>query len=123
MEDDLGWKTTLDGGKPWMEDHLGWKTTLDGRRPLMEDDLGWKTTFNGWRPLMEDDLRKKTTIDGRRPQMEKENHCMLPSPLCGTFSWGSRISEIKSFFGPEITERKSKISVESVDQQTNLPKS
>ena len=55
FEDDLGWKTTLDGGRPWIEDNLGWKMTLDGRHPWMEDNFGWKT------PWMEDFL------DGRQP--------------------------------------------------------
>ena len=31
------------GRRPWMEDNLGWKMTLDGRRPWMEDNLGLKT--------------------------------------------------------------------------------
>ena len=31
MEDNLGWKTTLDGGQPWMESNFGWKMTLDER--------------------------------------------------------------------------------------------
>ena len=46
MEDDLGWKMTLDGRRSWMEIDLGWKITLDGRYSWMEDDLGWKTTFD-----------------------------------------------------------------------------
>ena len=57
MEDDLGWKTTLNGRQLWtkynlelkttlLEDGIGWKTTLDGRQPQMVDDLGWKTTMD-----------------------------------------------------------------------------
>ena len=40
MEEDLGWRTTLDEKQPWVEDDLEWIATLDGRRPWMEDDLG-----------------------------------------------------------------------------------
>ena len=36
MEDDLGWKTTLEGRRPLMEDNLGLKMTLDGRQTWME---------------------------------------------------------------------------------------
>ena len=64
MEDDLRWKTTLDGRYPSI------KTTFDGRRPSMEDDLQWKMTFDGRRPLMEDDLRWKMTLEGRQPLLE-----------------------------------------------------
>ena len=45
-EDNLGWKT------PRMENDLGWKITLNKRQPWMEsnlwmeDDLGWKTTLD-----------------------------------------------------------------------------
>ena len=35
-----------------MEDNLIWKTTLDGRQPLREDDLWRKTTFEGRQPLI-----------------------------------------------------------------------
>ena len=66
MEDELWWKTTLDGRWPLMEDNLGWKTTLDGRWALMEEDLGWKMTLDGWGPWMEDDLGWKITYDRRR---------------------------------------------------------
>ena len=38
-EDDLRWKTVLDGGRPSIKDNLLWKTTFYGRRPFMEDDL------------------------------------------------------------------------------------
>ena len=51
-KDDLGWKTTLDGRRPWMEVDLRWKMTLDGRLPWMEDDLGWKTTLDRRQPWM-----------------------------------------------------------------------
>ena len=47
LEDNLEWKTTLDGRQPWMEDNLGWKMTLDERRPWIEDDLGLKKTLDG----------------------------------------------------------------------------
>ena len=39
LEDDNGWKTTLDGRQPWMEDNPLWNMTLDGRQPLLEDHL------------------------------------------------------------------------------------
>ena len=63
MEDNLWWKTTLDGRRPLM-------ATFVGRRPLTEDDLWWKTTFDRRQPSTEDDLWRKTTFDGRRPLME-----------------------------------------------------
>ena len=49
-EDDLRWKTVLDGGRPLKEDDLWQKTTFDRKRPLTEDDLDRR------RPLTEDDL-------------------------------------------------------------------
>ena len=76
MEDNIRWKTTLDGRQPLMEDELDgrqpfteemlwWKTTIDERQPLMEDDLWCKMTFNEIWPLMEDNLQWKMTFDGR----------------------------------------------------------
>ena len=53
-----------------MKTTLKMKTTFGGRRPSVEDDLRWRTTFGGRRLLVEDDP------------------CMLPSPLCGIFSYG-----------------------------------
>jgi hypothetical protein len=55
MEDDLQWKTTINGRQPQMEDNLQWKTT---------SNLQWMTTSNGRRPPMEDDLKilKATTV-------------------------------------------------------------
>ena len=88
MEDDLRWKTSIDGRRPSMEDDLRWKTTFerrpsmednlrfkmtfDGRWSLMEDNLWWKMIFKRRRPSIEDDLRWKTTFDGRRPLMEDD---------------------------------------------------
>ena len=63
---------------PWMEDDLWWKTTIDGRQPLMEDDLRWKMTFDGRRLSMEDDLQWKTTVSGRRPSLERFRDSPLP---------------------------------------------
>ena len=65
MEDDLRWKTTFDGRQPLLEHNLRWKTSLDGRRASIEDKLRWKTSFDGRQPLMGDDLQWKTTFDGR----------------------------------------------------------
>ena len=33
--------------RPSVEDDLQWKTTIDGRQPLMEDEIQWKTSFGG----------------------------------------------------------------------------
>ena len=42
MEDDLRWKMTFDGRRPWMEDDLRWKTTFDGGATFDEEDyLVW----------------------------------------------------------------------------------
>ena len=38
MEDNLRWETTFYERLAWMEDDHGWKMTLDGRRPLIEDN-------------------------------------------------------------------------------------
>ena len=72
MEDDLWWKTTLNGRGPLIEDDLWWKTTYDERRFMMEDDFWWKTTDDGRRLMMKEDLQWKTTCDGRRPSMEDD---------------------------------------------------
>ena len=77
------------------------KTTFGRRRPSVEDDLRWKTTFGGRRPSVEDDLRWKTTFGGRRPSGRRPSvdPCMLPSPLCGIFSKGAKMSlTLKYFF-------------------------
>ena len=59
-----------------MEDNSGWKTTLDRRLP---GDLGWKMTSYGRQPCLEDDLELKMNLygmedghvwNGRRPFME-----------------------------------------------------
>ena len=34
--------------------------------------------------MMEDDDLRKRTLENKDP-IKKENHCMLPSPLCGIF--------------------------------------
>ena len=39
-----------------MEENLRWKTILDGRRPSMEDKLPWMKIFNGKQPSIEDDI-------------------------------------------------------------------
>ena len=39
-----------------MEDDLRWKTTVDGRRPLMEDKIQLKMTYLGRQPVIEDIL-------------------------------------------------------------------
>ena len=62
MEDDLRWRTTFDGKRPFIEDDLRWKTVFDGKRPSMEDDLLWKTTFHGrypsWKRFRSDIYRR-----------------------------------------------------------------
>ena len=87
MEDDLQWKMTFNGKRPFMgddclwkmafygrpsfiEDRILWETTFDGRRHLTEDGLWWKTTFDGEQPLVEEDLWWKKIFDGRHPLME-----------------------------------------------------
>ena len=75
MEDDLCWKMTLDGRRPFnirrpsREDNLWWKTTFNERQLSKEDNIQWKTTFNWRRPLFEDNLRWKRTFNGRQPLM------------------------------------------------------
>ena len=74
MEDDLWWKTTFDGRRPWMKEDHWWKTTFEGRWPQREDDFYGrrpKTTFDGGPPLMEDSLWWKMTFDGWWPSICK----------------------------------------------------
>ena len=53
-EDDLLWKMTIIGRRPWVEDDLWWKTTNGRRQPSTEGNLQLKTTFGGRRPLVEE---------------------------------------------------------------------
>ena len=69
-EDDLWWKTVLDGEWPMTENDLWRKKTFDRRRPLIEDDLWWKTTLDRRPSLTEDYLSRKMTFHGRRPLTE-----------------------------------------------------
>ena len=60
----IGWASGVDRGQlrgsSEEENDLRWKTTIDGKRPLMEDKLQWKTTFDGRQPSMDNNLRRKT---------------------------------------------------------------
>ena len=82
-EDDLQWKTTLNGRwpqniksgisqQPLIGSSSNFKLKLRGQNKIKnawyEDDLQWKTTSNGRRPPMEDDLQCNTTSNGRRPK-------------------------------------------------------
>ena len=51
-----------DRGRPLIEDNIGWKKTLDGRQHLMEDDLWLKINFDVIWPSIEDNLWGKTTL-------------------------------------------------------------
>ena len=41
-----------------MEDNLGWKITIDRRRPLVEDDLQWRITLHGRQHLTQGSLTR-----------------------------------------------------------------
>ena len=64
MEGILEWMITLDGRRPWIEDDLGWRMSLDGS---MEDHHVWKTTKDERKLRMNDDPGWKGTLDGGGP--------------------------------------------------------
>ena len=96
VEDDLRWKTTIDGRWPSVEDDLQGKTTFGGRQPLLEEDLRWRMSFIGRWPLLEDNPWWKTTCGGRQHSVQEDliwimACCLLRSALL--HFWRKKIGE------------------------------